>query len=163
MAASNSFGDKSISIQKEKVITVTRKTIRFGKSVYQTHNITGFSEGELKLGQIPWSFIIILFIIGLIVFSFNKAVGIIITMIASAAIYYNFTNSKHYGLLLTLNSGDKQLFVTSDTSGLKQVISDIYDFIEKEKDVAYQISVNNGSITGNIIQGDSSTALFKSE
>ena len=66
---------------------------------------------------------------------------------------WNLLKPKHYGFLITLNSGDKKLFVTSDFSGLKQVTSTIYDFIEKDKDIAYQITVQNSQIKGNFIQG----------
>lgn len=55
--------------------------------------------------------------------------------------------------MLTLNSGDKKLFTTTDQEGLKRVIKVIYDLIETEKEATYQISVNHSKINGNFIQG----------
>jgi hypothetical protein len=77
----------------------------------------------------------------------------VFTISAIAGAVWNFIKPKHYGFLLSLNSGDKKLFTTSDVDGLKQVISVIYDFIETEQDSTYQITVNNSKIRGNFIQG----------
>ena len=66
---------------------------------------------------------------------------------------WNFAKPKHYGLLLTLNSGDKKLFITSDVEGLKRVIEVIYEFIESQKEAIYQMSINNSKVSGNFIQG----------
>lgn len=164
MAKTNQFGDKSLKINdSDRIITVTKKTIRFGRDVYQTHNVTGFSEGEVDLGQIPWIPLIFALIIGLGIFQFNNLMGFVFIGIAIAGIVRNLTGSKHYGLLLTLNSGDKELFVTKDMEGLKNVITEIFDFIEnqKEKDnIYYQISVTNSHVSGNFIQGNSNRTSF---
>jgi uncharacterized protein YpmS len=66
---------------------------------------------------------------------------------------WNVERPKHYGFLLTLNSGDKKLFTTTDKEGLKRVIEVIYDLIETENEATYQISVNNSKVDGNFIQG----------
>ena len=67
---------------------------------------------------------------------------------------WNIIKPQYYGLLLTLNSGDKKLFVTTDKPGLKQVLLVVYDFIETGNDATYQISINNSSVKGNFIQGN---------
>ncbi len=142
--------------QEQTVITVTKKTVRFGKDVYQTHNITGFSEGEIEIGSIPWIVVILLFIGGSAVVSFNETVGWLVTLAGIAGGVWNFIKPKHYGLLITLNSGDKKLFVTPDTQALKQVIMEIYEFIEQEQenDAAYQITITNSKVSGNFILGN---------
>lgn len=154
MATANSFGsNQNITLEKNKVITVTKRTVRFAKNVYQTHNITGFSEGEVDIGTIPWGIIIIVFILALIVGSFNGGVASYLMFAAIGGAVWNFVKPKHYGLLLTLNSGDQKLFVTTDKENLKRVLEVVYDFIESEKDATYQISVNNSQVKGNFIQG----------
>lgn len=154
MATVNSFGsNRSITLEKNKVITVTKRTVRFAKNVYQTHNITGFSEGEVDIGTIPWGIIIIVFILALIFGSFNGVVASSLMFAAIGGAFWNFVKPKHYGLLLTLNSGDQKLFITTDQENLKRVLEVVYEFIETEKDATYQISVNNSHVQGNFIQG----------
>lgn len=163
MATSSPFGSQDITLEKNKVITVTKRTVRFARNVYQTHNIAGFGEGEVEIGAIPWGLIIVVFILGLILNSFNLGVGWLLVLGGIAGGVWNFAKPKHYGLLLTLNSGDKKLFVTTDQTGLKQVISVIYEFIETEKDATYQISINNSQVKGNFIQGSAKDVLFNSD
>jgi uncharacterized protein YpmS len=90
-------------------------------------------------------------------------VGWLIVLVGIAGGAWNVFKPKHYGLLLTLNSGDKKLFITTDQTGLKQVISVIYEFIETEKDSTYQISINNSQVKGNFIQGNARDVLFGSD
>ncbi|MDB9526541.1 DUF6232 family protein [Oscillatoria sp. CS-180] len=163
MAASSPFGSQDITLEKNKVITVTKRTVRFSRNVYQTHNIAGFGEGEVDIGTISWGLIIVAFIFGLILNSFNIEVGWLLVLAGIAGGVWNFFKPKHYGFLLTLNSGDKKLFVTTDQAGLKQVISVVYEFIETEKDATYQISINNSQVKGNFIQGNAKDVLFNSD
>ena len=54
--------------------------------------------------------------------------GFLLIVGSLIGLVWNIANPKHYGFLITLNSGDKRLFTTIDKSGLKQVSSTIYDF-----------------------------------
>jgi len=164
MAANPLGGNQSITLEQNKVIFVTKRTVRFARNVYQTHNIAGFGEGEVDIGSIPWGLVIIVLIVGLIISPFNGFVGWLLILAAIGGAVWNFIKPKHYGLLLTLNSGDKKLFTTTDKPGLKQVISVVYDFIETEKDATYQISINNSQVKGNFVQGDvGGSTLFNSD
>ena len=84
---------------------------------------------------------------------FNSG-GWIIFLAGGGGIAWNIYKPKYYGLLLTLNSSDKSLFVTSDTAGLKKTIEVIYDLIESESEATYELNISNATIQGNIIQGD---------
>lgn len=157
MSISKAFqGGQSIALERNKVITLTNKTVRYGTEVYQTHNIVGFGEGKVDIGTIPWILLIIILFVALIL----PAVPFIGSMSAFlflsfsiGGLCWNLFKPKHYGLLMTLNSGDKKLFVTSDFSGLKHVTSTIYELIEKDREAAYQITVQNSQIKGNFVQG----------
>ncbi len=156
MSVSTPFSNgQNITLQKDKVITITNRTVRSGLEVYQTHNITGFGEGEVEIGSIPWFALIVLIIVGLIMSPFNSSVGTLMIMAAIAGGIWNFVKPKHYGFLMTLNSGDRKLFITTDKSGLRQVVSTIYEIIETNQEATYQISVSNSNIQGNFIQGSS--------
>ncbi|MEM1392111.1 MAG: DUF6232 family protein [Cyanobacteria bacterium P01_H01_bin.150] len=158
--SSLSKDSKSIVLERNKVITVTTRTVRYGAEVYQTHNIAGFGEGEVAIGGIPWIVLILMFLASLFCFmvaSIEPQLGSFrfLLLIASlAGVIYNTQKPKHYGFLITLNSGDKKLFITTDKSGLKQITSTIYDILEKDKEATYQVVVKNSQITGNFIQGD---------
>lgn len=155
MSTSNPFGSgQSVTLEENKTITITKRTVRFGTTVYQTENIAGFSEGNVNLGTFPWLLIIIFIAVGLIVFSFSKATGWFFLLVGIGGTIWNLVKPKHYGFLLTLNSGDKKLFVTKDREGLDKVIKVIYDFIETEKEATYQIKIENSKIKGNFIQGN---------
>jgi hypothetical protein len=163
MATPNPLGsNQSITLERNKVITITKRTVRFSYNVYQTHNITGFSEGEVDIGTIPWGIIIVFLLGSLIVGMGNSGVGGLLGLVAIGGIIWNLSKPKHYGLLLTLNSGDKTLFTTTQKESLKQVIGVIYEFIESEKEATYQISISNSEVSGNFIQGNvgGSTSYF---
>jgi TM2 domain-containing membrane protein YozV len=151
-------GNQSISIEQNKVITITKRTVRFSYNVHQTHNIASFAEGEVEMGGIHWGIIVACSTVGLIMGNMNldqtKTVGILLWFAAMIGIAWNILKPKYYGLLLTLNSGDKTLFTTKNKEGLKQVIGVIYEFIEAEKEATYQISISNSEVSGNFIQGN---------
>lgn len=56
-----------------------------------------------------------------------------------------------YGLLMTLNSGDRHLFITSDRDKMADVVNEIYAFMESDKDGVYIVTINDNSIN---IKGD---------
>lgn len=150
-------GSQGITFANNKVITITKRTIRFSHNVYLFHNIEGFSEGAVDIATIPFSIITILFIIGVIISSYNLTVGWILIILAMLGTMWDLVKPKYYGLLLTFNSGNKLLFVTSDISGIRNVISVIYDFFETEtkEDLAVEISISNSRISINSIYGGS--------
>ena len=83
MATPNPLGsNQNITLENNKVITLTKRTIRFSKNVYQTHNITGFSEGEVDMGTIPWSIIVSVFFASLIAGIGNSALGGLLVLAA---------------------------------------------------------------------------------
>lgn len=154
MVTANPLGsNQSITLEQNKVITITKRTVRFSSNVYQTHNIAEFGEGEVDIGTIPLVIIIFVIILGLIINSLKIGVGWVLILIGIGFAAWNFIKPKHYGFLITLNSGDKKLFTTTDKENLKRVIEVIYDLIETEKEATYQISVKNSKVNGNFIQG----------
>jgi hypothetical protein len=148
-------GSQGITLVRNKIITVTKRTIRFSHNVYLFHNIEGFSEEAVDITTIPFWIIITLFMIGVIISSSNLTLGWALTMLAIAGMIWNFCKPKYYGLLLTFNSGNKFLFITSDKTGTKNVISVIYEFFETEteEDLAIQIFISNSAISIKNIYG----------
>lgn len=82
MVTANPLGsNQSITLERNKVITITKRTVRFSRNVYQTHNIAEFGEGEVDIGTIPWIIIIGILIVALIVGVFNSGVGVLLSVI----------------------------------------------------------------------------------
>ncbi len=156
MATPNPLGSsQSITLEKDKTITITKRTVRFSNDVYQTHNITGFSEGEVEIGTIPWGIIVILLLVGSIVGIANSGIGSVLMLAAIGGVIWNFANPKHYGLLLTFNSGHQTLFVTDgkNKTALKEKINTIYELIEKSENKTYELSILNSTVSGQFIMG----------
>ena len=80
-------------------------------------------------------------------------IGMFLLSLGITGTLWNWFKPQYYGLFLTLNSGDKTLFVINDKLGLKKVILDIYEFIETEKNEVYEISIKDSQVSGNFIQG----------
>jgi hypothetical protein len=149
-------GSQGITFVNNKVITITKRTIRFSHNVYLFHNIEGFSEEAVDIATIPFWIITILFMIGVIISSYNLTLGWTLIILAISGTMWDFVKPRYYGLLLTFNSGNKFLFVTSDISGIRNVISVIYEFFETEtkEDLAVEISISNSRISiNNIYRG----------
>ena len=154
-ATSRTGINQGITLEWNKVITITKRTLRFSKNVYQTRNISAFGEGEVDIDKIPWWIVILFLISGVASFFFdsNNQGGWLVFLVGMTGLVWNCYKPKHYGFLVTLNSGDKKLFVTTDKEGIQKVISVIYDLIETEQEATYQMSINNSQIKGNFIQG----------
>jgi len=163
MASNNPFqGSSNITVEKDKVIRITKRTVTFGNSVYQTRNISGFGDGEIKLGSIlPFPILLAGFLIGLILANFpgTKLIGFILLIGSIGILVYQVSREKQYGLLLTLNSGDKYLFTTTDKKGLGNVVGTLCEFIEKDAEGVYTVTVHDnsinvqGSVTGTVVTG----------
>lgn len=164
MATAKPLGStRSITLERNKVITLTKRTVRFSTNVYQTHNVAEFGEGEVDIGTIPFVIIILILILATILITTDAytsgistgitGIGQFLILIGIGGTAWNIFKPKYHGFLLTLNSGDKKLFVTRDKAGLKQVIEIIYEIIETEKEATYQITVNNSKVNGNFTQG----------
>ncbi|MEG4288143.1 DUF6232 family protein [Microcoleus sp. C2C3] len=154
MATSNPLAsNQNITLERNKVITITKRTVRFSNDVYQTHNITGFSEGEVEIGTIPWGIIVALLLMGSIAGLANSGIGLALSLAAIGGAVWNFVKPKHYGLLLTFNSGHQTLFVTNDKPHLKEKINTIYELIEKAENKTYELSILNSTVSGQFIMG----------
>jgi hypothetical protein len=54
MFANKSTKSQGITLAKNKVITITKRTIRFSQNVYLFPTLEGFSEEEIEIRIIPF-------------------------------------------------------------------------------------------------------------
>jgi hypothetical protein len=145
-------------INKPATIYITRKSVQFGQEVYQFINITGFAVTKRKAqNTIPISWLLVLFVLGLIVGSIPNSVWVGTTMviIALLGIFSNVSQPQRYGLGLYLNSGHERIFITSDLKGLKAVVANLYEYMDSDdKKEAYVVNIVEGNVTGNFVGGD---------
>ncbi len=153
-------GDDNTKIAQADVIYISDKTVRFGNDVYQFRNVTGFGIDEVKSKKIPFLVIVGLFLFGLTVMNFNNSWGLLSLVISVMALGANILQPKMYGLKLYLNSGDAQIFLTSDTVWLKRSVRSLYDFMNNAGEGSSMTIQIGGNITGNIIQGSKVRDVF---
>lgn len=171
MAANNILPQDTDKPIRNTTIKITKQTVRFGADVYQFRNVTGFGLAPVKNETLfPIQFILGLFLIGLLFAnsSDGRIWGIIMILLAIAGFYANTSQPKKYGLKLYLNSGSPSpVFITSDMSGLEEVVSVLYKFMETNAEGTYIIHAEDrsiriegsvgGSVTAGNIEGSSSS------
>lgn len=130
-------------------IKLTKRTISFRDEVYQFRNIAGFGERSIKKKSIvPFEICIGVLLLGMLFMSMAmmKIWGILFVILSLVMIVINIKQPRKYGLLLTLNSGDKQLFVTTDRKNIKKVVEYLQKFIDNEQDGSCTIHITDNSI-----------------
>lgn len=148
--------DKKI-VENPKIIEFSSKTVRFGDSLYQLRNVTGFEVGQIPKNKLPLLWIIGLFAVGL---AFLIAVvGIIPIGIAIWLIYSHVNQVQKYGFILSLNSGETTYFISSDKNFLGKIVSGLYRLMEGDIEsivVNFQDRTVNvyGKVEGVLSSGD---------
>jgi glucan phosphoethanolaminetransferase (alkaline phosphatase superfamily) len=139
------------------LLYITSKTVKFGSSVYQFRNITGFGVGELnKQILVPINIILGLFAFGFLLSSLFRLneLGVLLIIAAIISLIINAVQPDRYGFKLYLNSGDVRMFVTNDINGVKGVVKQLYDFMENQKEGSATINITADKVSGNFIAGD---------
>ena len=137
--------DNKVSIiDRPESIIITNKVVKFGASVYQFHNVTGFGLTQVKNSNIfPIQVILILFGIGYILVISGKAEWGILAVLASlAGVILNLNQPKRHGLELYVNSGDNTIFITTDKQGIKDIVLTLYEFMESGKENSYVVNID---------------------
>lgn len=79
--------------------------------------------------------------------------GIILVVISIIGLIFNISQPPLYGLKLYVNSGDAQIFITSQTAWLKRAVGTLYDFLENAEEGSSMTIQVGGNISGNIVHG----------
>lgn len=147
-----------------KEIEINRSIVKFGTSVYQFKNVTGFEVGMIPRGKFPFQRFVILIILGLASFATpsGASVGVILLCIAGGLFIFLYIFylgvSTRYGLTIYLNSGQKSIFVSRDKDFLMAIVENLYMFMQKEQAKSLLIDMSNRSITVGGSIGGSATA-----
>ncbi|MEP6515581.1 DUF6232 family protein [Microcoleus vaginatus] len=144
--------NKVLVIDKPEPILVTKKVIKFGSYVYQFRNVTGFGFAYVKTpNKVPTIVILILLISGTFLLYSQSGqqagFGLLILLLGVAGVMENLMQPKRIGLELYVNSGDNVIFVTADKSGVRDVISQLCEFMESDTEDIKVININQNHAT----------------
>lgn len=139
-------------------IVINRGCIKFGNSVYQFCNVTGFSIGEFKKDDFPLKVFLIVLGIGCVLLP----VGIgLIFLIWAYFLYRKYKNVKQvYGLSIQLNSGQRKVFSSTEKDFLLRIINEMYKLMSTKSESQVVVDMSNrqvnisGNASGNIVTGD---------
>lgn len=135
-------------VEKSKSVEISRNTIRFGQSVYQFRNFTGFEVGEIQKPKFSWM-LFFLFIIGGIAAMPLFGAGLILIGIAIYRLYRHVVAPKNYGLSLFFNSGERRIFISNNKGFLSDITKALYRFLEEDRAETINIDLSNKSINVN--------------
>lgn len=141
-------GESDRTFETAKVIDITRNTIKFGDSVYQFRNLTGFTVGTIPKDKFPFQSILFLLIGGVLTVAF--VVGWFLLLFAAFLVFKHFTQVQNYGLSLFFNSGEEKFFVSSNRSFLMDIVSGIYKFMEDDRYESLRINIAEAYINPQI-------------
>jgi Family of unknown function (DUF6232) len=142
-------------------ISITKNTVKFGLSVYQFKNVTGFKAGDIPKDKFPTMAVLVLTIGGFLTVAL--VIGWFLLLAAIFLIAKYFMQTQYYGLSLFLNSGQERFFVSSDKNFLFKIVDALYDFMENQQEGTINIDMSNrsvtvgGSLIGKATTGDSNT------
>jgi hypothetical protein len=150
-----------------------KKIARFGDSVYQFRNITGFKVSEVKKIKIsnvlPNKFLLVIYGVGFVLVNIAnirvaKIVGIGLLLLAVSGLIANCldlqTEPKEYKLEMSFNSGEKREFIIKDTDFKEDVVLALYKFMESSNEEAsFTINFHNQSIDQSLKYEDRSTSF----
>ena len=171
--------DNGNRFERAKEIEINKSIIKFGTSVYQFKNVTGFEVGVIPQNKFPVLLFSVLTIFGSLIltisygissilpgrtldssgaFAILSMLGVLALVIAASMILGYASQSTKYGLTLYLNSGQKNVFVSQDKNFLMDIVDSLYSFMKEEQAKSLLIDMSNRSITvGGSIHGSAIT------
>lgn len=157
--------DSKKVVENPRFIEFSKRTVRWGDSIYQLKNITGFGVGEIPKQKLQ-----ILLVLGLVVggiFLLAIGVGIVLLGIAAWILISHFSQTQKYGFILELNSGGTTSFVSSDRRFLGDIASAFFKLMEGDID-GLTVNWNDksvkvyGEVKGAISTGDHAQIQYNS-
>jgi len=130
-----------------KEIEINKSIVKFGRSVYQFKNVTGFEAGIIPKNKFPVLLFSMLTIFGLLVIAIANILSSIfqefqpliilgfLALLAAIFIFIAHVNqSTKYGLTIYLNSGQKSVFVSPHKNFLMDIVNSLYSFMQEEQE-----------------------------
>ncbi|MEH2184245.1 DUF6232 family protein [Nostoc sp.] len=175
------INDDNKTVKKPDFIEFSKQTVRFGDSIYQLKNVTGFAVGAISKKPIPCFAVILFALTGLLIcyiisqlnpenfdpYSYNLInwlfiIGIGLIGLAIIITISHFLQVQRYGFTLYLNSGQIKHFISADQKFLSKIVSSLYKLLEGSVD---GVTVNwqdksvtiHGDMQGIVSMGEGTT------
>lgn len=157
-ATISNTNDVTISqTSSDRTLTIDKHAIRFGNHLYLTRNLCHFGPGKIPTFRIPWILIgcsLVPSMITLMAAGIDHVntslwffASILLATPASIGTWFNLTRSQKYGLLVSMSSGEKRLFPTSDSSGIEEALKITLQVLQTSyEDLSAKITVNNNRV-----------------
>jgi hypothetical protein len=133
--------DNKRTFESAKSIEITKNTLKFGSSVYQFQNVTGFRVGDIPKDKFPVLPVLVLTSVGTLTIALGF--GIVLIIIALVMTIGFFMQTQYYGLSIYLNSGRELFFKSENRNFLMKIVSDMYQFMESQADGSVVINWND--------------------
>lgn len=154
LSAGTQVGAENQKVIKTKLLKVEGKTMIFGNTVYQISNISQISVIDLTTTKsIPWVYIALLIIGGLITLTLELWLLVIILWGAAGALYYFSTKNRRdekYGLQITANSGLSTVLVSDYMDFLVEVAVTLTNIMNEKKEESVTFNFDNRQIFDSI-------------
>ncbi|MCV6613329.1 MAG: DUF6232 family protein, partial [Amphritea sp.] len=124
-------------------IEINKNILKFGSSVYQFKNVTGFHVGEFDKEPFPRQLFILLLILGFATLVF--IVGIIFLGLAAWIFYRHRKQESVYGLAIYLNSGKQRIFRSTDKDFLYRIVNAMYRLMSEDSAMNVLVDMSNRS------------------
>lgn len=162
--------DNGNKFETAKEIEINRSIVKFGTSVYQFKNVTGFEVGIIPKRKFPALLFGMLTMFGILVITIANVLssifqesqpfqpliiaGFLALLMAIFILIGHVNQPIIYGLTIHLNSGQNSVFVSRDKSFLMKLVDSLYSFMKEEEEKSLVIDMSNRSITvGGSIHG----------
>ncbi|MDX1696406.1 MAG: DUF6232 family protein [Ketobacteraceae bacterium] len=150
--------DELVSFEEAENIVINRGCVKFGNSVYQLCNVTGFTVGEFRKADFPLKKFMMVLFPGILLLPLG--VGVVFLLWA-CLIYRKYNKIKQvYGLVIELNSGHKKVFASAEKDFLLKIINSMYQLMSSASDDKVVVDLSNRSVKifgdakGNVVTGD---------
>jgi hypothetical protein len=152
-------------VENAREIEITKRIVRFGSSVYQFKNVTGFKVDKVPKWKFPLQVVLTLTAFG--VFSIFIANAIttnedssnldsfvgFLAVLGSCLIIIDFfivivwlCQRPPRAFILYLNSGHERMFLSHDKIFLMKIVNALYDFMKSDDHSSLSIDMSDRSI-----------------
>ena len=128
-------------------IEITKNTVKFGNTVYQFRNVTGFTVGSIPKSPFPLLPVLISGGLSLFGFGFSAGIGVFFLFVVIVMVGVHISQPQKYGFILHLNSGQERIFTSTYETFLMRIVSPLYKFMEEDTAGTVTIDMSNRSIT----------------
>ncbi len=152
------------SVRKGTILKVVEKTLIFDDDVYQISNVSRISAFDRvdEINPLPWYFwisLVLLFFSGIVneLRFFEQIFFYVLLFVIFRSVAFPFlefiyvtSQGQRYGVYIELSSGTSTILYGADMSFIREIVVQITDVMNSEKDVNYTVNFDQRQIVDNL-------------